>query len=482
MALPNRAELTAQAEAASAAIADHEARWGTDTTTMPPGQVERRERLTAGFRRAMTALDDFDARAEKIEQGLAAAQDPANIEPAFGPAASATGRNRANPYATGTGDDLRLLDTPTGLLSRAIDAAEYTEGLSTSARAVLVETLESDRHPEASALVLAATDPHYVRAFRKFANDPAYGHLAFSEAEREAWSRARRAMSTTTESTGAALIPFQLDPSIMLTNAGVADPFRALATVQRTLTGQWTGVKSSGITAEWLPEATAAADGSPSFQRFTVPVHKGSVFAVASYELLGDSDIADQLPGLIADARVTLEAEAFVTGSGSDAPRGIITALSGTASTITTTTASKFGLVDVFALVNATSPRARGGRSPAVVAAYPTLNTIRTFGDAGNASLWTSLGDGTPERLLGWRVAEASGITSTVTGHNHLMIAGDFAKYTIVDRIGTVVQPIPAMTSTASGRPTGEFGWHAWWRVGGDVADPSAFKVLRVKA
>ena len=319
MATPTRAELEAQANAANLAIEEHEASWGTDTTTMPAGQAERRERLLNGLKRAITALEDHDTRAEKIEAVRSAAADPANLEPAFGPAA-ATSRSRVAPFASGEGDDLRNIDTPAGLLARAVDAAAYVEGLPASARNLLVDTLEADRSAAASALTLAALDPNYRSAFGKYTADPHTGHLAFTPAEREAWSRVRAAMATTTESTGGALVPFTLDPAIVLTSPGVVDPFRQFATVVRTLTPSWTGVKSAGVTGEWLAEGAAAADASPTFSRFTIDAHKGSAYLVSSYELIADSDVASQLPGLIADARTRMEAEAFVTGSGSGAP------------------------------------------------------------------------------------------------------------------------------------------------------------------
>lgn len=480
MALPTRAELTAQADAANAAIEEHEARWGTDVSTMPTGQAERRERLLNGFRRAMAALEDHDTRAEKVEAVKAAAADPANVEPAFGPAAAT--RSRVAPFATGEGDDVRNLDTPAGLLARAVDAAAYVEGLPASARNLLVDTLEADRSAAASALTLAALDPNYRSAFGKYTADPHTGHLAFTPAEREAWSRVRAAMATTTESTGGALVPFTLDPAIVLTSPGVVDPFRQYATVVRTLTPSWTGVKSAGVNGEWLAEGAAAADASPTFSRFTIDAHKGAAYLVSSYELISDSNVAEQLPGLIADARGRMEAEAFISGSGSGAPKGIITALTGTASTVTTTTASTFTISDLFAAVNAVPTRARAGRSPVFLSSYPVLNHVRQFDTAGAASLWTTLGNDTPDRLLGYPVAEASAITSTITGHATIAIIGDLSRYTIVERLGTTVVPVPVVTDTGSGTPTGQYGWYAYWRTGGDVADPDAFRLVRVKA
>ncbi len=63
---------------------------------------------------------------------------------------------------------------------------------------------------------------------------------------------------------------------------------------------------------------------------------------------------------MIAEAFDNLESAAFVSGSGSGAPKGIITAISATAgSTVTATTRGSFtsaSAADVFAMVNAVSP------------------------------------------------------------------------------------------------------------------------------
>jgi predicted phage gp36 major capsid-like protein len=38
----------------------------------------------------------------------------------------------------------------------------------------------------------------------------------------------------------------------------------------------------------------------------------------------------------------------------------------------------------------------------------------------------------------------------------------------------------PMVKSTGSNRPTGQAGWFAFWRVGSDVVDPDAFRLLQL--
>jgi HK97 family phage major capsid protein len=65
------------------------------------------------------------------------------------------------------------------------------------------------------------------------------------------------------------------------------------------------------------------------------------------------------------------------------------------------------------------------------------------------------------------------------TGAN-ILLAGNFAEYYIVDRVGMSVIYDPMVKSTGNGRPTGQGGWYSFWRVGADVVDPSAFRLLQL--
>jgi len=71
-------------------------------------------------------------------------------------------------------------------------------------------------------------------------------------------------------------------------------------------------------------------------------------------------------------------------------------------------------------------------------------------------------------------------MTSTVTTGSNILLAGDFSQYLIFDRIGTTMEYVPNIFDTTSGRPTGQRGWLAHWRVGADVLVPNAFRVLKL--
>ena len=481
-------------EVAYNALTEHEAAWGDDLETMPPGQRQRRERLRNAFGTAVREGEDLISRAEQIERLKEAAKNPRNIESGDGPAGMAAAtwapgrdpgmRFKSDPWAAGSGDDLTRIDSPAGLRQRALDAAQFGSGLNDRARETLTGVIEHDDNPLASSFVLALSSPAYRSAFDKVLPDPQRGHLLWTEPEREAYARveAARAAMSLTSANGGYLVPTALDPSVILTNAGVASPFREFARQVTTTGPTWHGVTSAGITAEWKVEGAAASDASPTFGPLAVDVHTLSAYVSASYELFQDSNIAEQLPRLLADSFATAENVAFSTGSGSGAPKGIVTAVAAvTGSRIETTTASSFGLLDLYAAFEGLPPRARQGVKPAIFANITILDKVRQFDTSGGASLWTNLGDGSPERLLGLPLREASGMAATVTTGSYIAVLGDWDKYLIADRLGTTVVPIPAVIDQATGRPSGQYGWHAYKRVGADCTDPGAFRVIKVK-
>lgn len=478
-------DTAARAEAALSALAEHEAAWGTDLDTMPAGQRERRQRLHTAARNASLELEDtLAAEAErdaKLAAIRAAARDPRNIERTDRTPTPAA-RNRANPWDSGSGDDLLRMDTPTGLRTRALDAAEYAADLPDAARALLTAVVERDDAAASSALVLAGLDPAYRSAFAKWLPDPTRGHLLWTAPEREAYARAEaiRAAMSLTDANGGFLVPFTLDPSVVLTSAGVVGAWRQYATVDQTTTNEWNGVKSAGVTAEWLPEGAVAADASPAFGRLNIPVHKLAAYVSGSFEIWADSNIASQLPTMLAESFAEAEAAVFATGSGSGAPTGLVTAVAAvTASRVATTTGGTFTLSDLYAAQEATPPRARYGRSPAFVASLPILNMVRQFDTAGGASTWVNLGDGTPPRVLDMAVVESSAMTTTTTTGSNVAVLGDLSRFLIIDRLGTTLVPHPSQVDPTTGRPNGTTGLFAYRRVGSDVSDPSVFRVIQ---
>src|SRR5258706_15591412 len=99
---------------------------------------------------------------------------------------------------------------------------------------------------------------------------------------------AQRAALSLTNANGGYLVPFTLDPTIILTNAGSANPYRQISNVKRTATNTWNGVPSTGMNAAWLAEAGVGADASPTLSNIAITPQKGSAWGFGSFENLED--------------------------------------------------------------------------------------------------------------------------------------------------------------------------------------------------
>jgi HK97 family phage major capsid protein len=361
---------------------------------------------------------------------------------------------------------------------RAIEASRFVEDGHQDAAMRLLDTAGREAGLIADHMLRTGSDA-YKSAFNKYMANPMRWADNASTEERAALAIA--------DANGGYLIPFTLDPSIILTNNGATNPFRGISTIKSTVTDSWSGVTSAGVTAEWLAEATGAADGSPTFGQPTITPAKAAAYIQASFEVMQDSGVAGELAGLIADARDRLEATAFAVGSGSGQPKGIVTALQlVTASRVAGTSgaagAADFVVGDVFALANALPPRFRPGSS--WLGEQTTYNSVRRFGTSTNYfGLWTdNMQVGLPGMLLGRPAYESSELDNTVVSgsNDDVLILGSFKDYYIVDRIGMTLQYEPLVKSTSTGRPTGEAGWFAHWRVGADCVNANAFRMLRL--
>ena len=102
---------------------------------------------------------------------------------------------------------------------------------------------------------------------------------------------------------------------------------------------------------------------------------------------------------------------------------------------------------------------------------------------SGGAGLWERVGNDRPAQLLGRPVGEAEAmdgaIDAAATADNFVLAFGNFDNYVIADRVGMSIEFIPHLFG-ANQRPTGQRGWYAYYRVGANVVDPGAFKVLNV--
>ncbi|HKY57535.1 MAG TPA: phage major capsid protein [Aeromicrobium sp.] len=357
--------------------------------------------------------------------------------------------------------------------ARAESAIERMQGASDAVREAAQKILDrADNQSKLARQILVTSSPEYLRGWSKLAMGKQHALTAEEQ----------RAMSLT-DSAGGYLVPFQLDPTVIITSDGTRNDIRQIARTVVATGDVWNGVSSGAVSWSWDAEGAEVSDDATTFAQPTVAIHKAQGFVPISIEAFDDAaNVTQEVGRLLAFGKDTLEATAFATGTGSGQPFGIVTALAGTSSEINAAADDTFAIADVYSTYGGLPARYRSGAS--WLANNLIYNLVRRFDTSGGAGLWTTLGNDRPENLLGRPVYEAEAMDGTVTTSgavsNYIMVFGDFSNYVIADRVGTRVEFIPTLFHTSNNRPSGQRGWHAWYRVGADSVNDGAFRLLDV--
>jgi HK97 family phage major capsid protein len=367
--------------------------------------------------------------------------------------------------------------------ARAISAIEHMPSSNDRIRSVSIDIIErfDDKDATLARLALVSSSPQYLRAFSKAATNRL--HTLTGDEQRAL--EETRALSLT-DSAGGYLVPFQLDPTVIITANGSRNDIRRIAR-QVVATGDvWNGVTAGAVSWSWDAEASQVSDDSPTFAQPSIPVYKAAGFVPVSIEALQDmANGAQEIARLLAFGREELEAAAFAIGTGSGQPTGVVTGLVGSGAVTPSATTDTLAVGDLYNIQGSLPARYRAGAS--WLATNLFYNRARQFDTAGGSSLWATLGDDRPSLLLGRPAYEAEAMDGVITGaaENYMAIFGDFENFVIADRIGMTVEFIPHLfrQTTAGagfGQPTGQRGWYAYYRTGSAVVNTAAFKLLNV--
>lgn len=319
--------------------------------------------------------------------------------------------------------------------------------------------------------VLGTGSPAYAEAF---------GHYVTGGREAVP-ARLMAAFQTYTDADGGYAIPFQIDPTFILTSDGVINPLRTKARVVQTTAKEWRGITTAGVTAAYGVEVAGAADVAPTDVDgpLVTPV-RAHVWVPFTAEYAEDygAQLQGEIGGLIQDAKDVLEGAKFVTGSGTNEPEGIIWKLDDDGTSLVDTAGSgTYTRPDLNTLEAAVPPRFRAKASIAMQKAIAQLT--KAFGTAGEPA--NSLFDGAAGTLLGYPDFELSAMDASIVAGKEIVLMGDFSKFVIVDRIGLSVEYVPQVFD-GSGLPLGQRGIYARWRNSSKVLVINAFRLLKVKA
>lgn len=348
----------------------------------------------------------------------------------------------------------------------------------------LLDQVTDDKHGELPRRILATGSPAYTRVFGRALRAGNPGTLTGQDAQ-------ILALGESPDTAGGYAVPFQLDPTIILTSSGGVSPLRDISRIEKIVGKEYDLVTSAGVTVHRVAEAAVSSDDSPTLAQPTVRAERVQGFIPFSVELQGDwNALQAQMLGLLSDAKALEEADAggattgFFLGTGT-APQagGIITTMP-VGSQVTSGTVATFALADIFKLKNSLGNRFRPrGQWVANSAIY---DLARQFGTS-IANIWAeSLQVGVPSKLIGYGVNEGTAMTSATTTGAFPLLFGAFDQYLIVDSVGMNMELVPQLVQqvvagTGPARPTGQRGYYAWWRNNAVILNANAFRLLKIQ-
>jgi HK97 family phage major capsid protein len=295
-----------------------------------------------------------------------------------------------------------------------------------------------------------------------------------------------KALSTAVNSDGGYLV----DPQTAETIRGVLTStasIRAIANVVNVMANSYDVLIDHGeVGSGWGTEAGPVTETStPQIERISIPLHELSALPKASQRLLDDSafDIETWLADRIAQKFARAEAAAFVSGDGIGKPKGFLAHPKvddalwtwGSLGYVPTGADGDFEATNpsdaIVDLVYALDADYRA--NAAFVMNSKTAGAVRKMKDADGRFLWSDgLAAGEPARLMGYPVMIAEDMPD-IASASYAIAFGDFrAGYTVAER-----PDLRILRDPFSAKPHVLF--YATKRVGGDVSDFAAIKVMK---
>ncbi len=328
----------------------------------------------------------------------------------------------------------------------------------------------------------ADTDAPHKKAFAAYlrsGDDDALRGLSVEE----------KALSTAVSADGGYLV----DPQTAAEIVGVLRSSASIRTIANVVQVESSAfdvlVDHSDVGAGWATESAERTEtGTPQVDRISIPLHELSALPKASQRLLDDTafDVEGWLAQRIADKFSRAEASAFINGDGIDKPTGLLNYPKvdnelwawGSVGYVPTGADGDFlgsepadAVVD---LVYALGARYRANAS--FVMNSKTAGAVRKMKDADGRFLWSDgLAAAEPARLMGYPVLIAEDMPDIADG-SFAIAFGDFrAGYTVAER-----PDLRILRDPFSAKPHVLF--YATKRIGGDVSDFAAIKLLKFAA
>ena len=229
--------------------------------------------------------------------------------------------------------------------------------------------------------------------------------------------------------------------------------------------------------AAWIEEGGALTFGDATFDQIILDAHKLHVAIKVTEELLYDNafNLENYIMQQFGKALANAEEDAFINGTGTGQPLGILAATGGADVGVTAKSATAITADELIDLIY--SLKRPYSKSAAFLLNDQTLAAIRKLKDNYGQYLWQpSLQAGEPDRILGY-AAYTSPYFPAVAAGKPAVAFGDFSYYNIGDR-GT--RSFAELKELFAGN--GMVGFVAKERVDGKLVLPEAVKLLKMKA
>lgn len=229
--------------------------------------------------------------------------------------------------------------------------------------------------------------------------------------------------------------------------------------------------------AAWIEEGGALTFGDATFDQIILDAHKLHVAIKVTEELLYDNafNLENYIMQQFGKALANAEEDAFINGTGTGQPLGILAATGGADVGVMAKSATAITADELIDLIYSLKRPYR--KSAAFLLNDQTLAAIRKLKDNYGQYLWQpSLQAGEPDRILGY-AAYTSPYFPAVAAGKPAVAFGDFSYYNIGDR-GT--RSFAELKELFAGN--GMVGFVAKERVDGKLVLPEAVKLLKMKA
>jgi HK97 family phage major capsid protein len=299
-----------------------------------------------------------------------------------------------------------------------------------------------------------------------------------------------KSISGVNPSDGGYAVPKEID-ALIASQLKQFSPIRQIAQIAQVGTADYRKLITTGGTASgWVAETDGRVEtATPSFQEVAPPMGELYANPAATQTMLDDAafDLEGWLAGEIGQEFARAEGAAFIGGTGVNQPKGFLAAPAslgadaarpfGTLHYVASGDAAGLGATIELTLIDLVHAMKAGHRQGASwVMNSATLAQVRKLRNADGDLMWQpGLVEGQPDRLLGYPLVEAEDMPDVAANAFPIAFGNFKAGYLIAERSATTILRDPF-----TNKPFVHF--YATKRIGGQVLDSDAIKLLKIEA